>query len=290
MTAVSITGLIASERLPSDYAGIVERHWVPLAARIATMPRTAGRGPLVAVSGAQGSGKSTLCLILETLLQSRHGLRAATLSLDDCYLTRAERQALARAVHPLLATRGVPGTHDAGLAERTIDALLAGRGPVAVPRFDKAIDDRMPESRWPVIDAPVDVLLFEGWCVGATPETAAALAVPVNALEMQEDIDGGWRAYVNAALAGPYAPLFDRRDLLIMLQPPGFAAVLGWRQLQETKLRARTGGGMPDAGVARFVMHYERLTNHLLRTLPAAADVVVTVDAGHGIAAVRWRD
>lgn len=288
MTAAEIARLIGQEALPAGYATTVERVWRPLAARIADAQRASRRGILVAINGAQGTGKSTLCRFLEALLRDEHGLVAATLSLDDVYLTRAERQALGREVHPLLVTRGVPGTHDVPLAERTIAVLLAGSGPVAVPRFDKAVDDRLPPGQWPRVEAPVEVLLFEGWCVGSTPEPKAALAAPVNALEASEDPDGGWRTAVNEALAGPYARLFERRDLLVMLQAPGFEAVSGWRRLQEAKLRRRTGHGMTDGEIARFVMHYERLTRHMLRTLPSIADAVVPIDASHRAGPVRW--
>ncbi len=289
MTAGRLAALIAGERLPTDYAETVARCWVPLAARIAALAAVEQRPLLVMINGAQGTGKSTLCGFVAAILGDDHGLATATLSLDDVYLTKAARQLLARDVHPLFATRGPPGTHDLVLAERTIAALLNGSGTVAVPRFDKATDDRVAPADWPVIAAPVDVLLVEGWCIGATPEGEAALAKPVNALERDEDPDGIWRRAVNVALAA-YQPLFARRDLLVMLEPPGFDAVLGWRQLQEAKLIARTGRGMAPGAVARFVAHYERLTRHMLATLPQLANIVLPVDAAHRVGALTVND
>ena len=62
---------------------------------------------IIGVSGSQGSGKSTFAGVLVEQLQMR-GFAAAAVSLDDFYLTHADRQALGATVHPLLCTRGVP--------------------------------------------------------------------------------------------------------------------------------------------------------------------------------------
>lgn len=270
-----IDRLIAEEALPADYREIVERHWQPLAGEIAR--RFAERGPVVVgINGAQGSGKSTLCRFLEVLLAQR-GLRAATLSIDDLYLTRAERARLAREVHPLLATRGVPGTHDVALGMAIIDAFREG-GDLDLPRFDKAVDDRA--ARTEHLAGPLDVLLFEGWCVGAAPQNEASLAEPVNALEAEEDVEGTWRAFVNRALRESYAMLFGRIDFLVMLKVEGFERVRANRLLQERKLAASHPGGtaiMDEAALDRFLMHYERLTRWMLEEMPARADVVIPI-------------
>lgn len=238
-----------------------------------------GRPVLIGISGVQGSGKSTLCGALEAALGAA-GLTSATLSLDDLYLTRAERSSLAETLHPLFATRGVPGTHDTALAESVISRLLGGPGPVAIPRFDKAVDDRAPQSAWPVVTAPLDVLLFEGWCIAATPQPKSALLAPINALEAAEDPDGRWRRHVNVRLAGDYAALFARLDQLIVLRAPEFAAVRSWRQQQEDGLRQRAGAaaGMGPAALERFIAHFERLSRHMLETPPPAGAIVIDLD------------
>lgn len=286
MDSEQILAIIAEQKLPPGYRTTVDDHWRPIAQAIATAQRAAGRSIVVGVNGPQGSGKSTFCLFVEAILRNRHGLGAAILSLDDLYLGRAERQRLAGAVHPLLAVRGVPGTHDVALGQRTIDALTRGQGPLPLPRFDKATDDRVPEFESPIVTAPVDVVLFEGWCVAAEPEEEISLSKPINALEAEADRDGSWRTYVNECLGHSYRPLFASIDLLIMLQPPGFEVVSGWRQLQERKLRQRTGRGMTDAEILRFVMHYERLTRHMLGSMPGRADIVVAIDAAHRVTRV----
>src|SRR5262249_5714174 len=151
----------------------------------------------------------------------RRGLTAAILSLDDLYLSRTDRAALASKVHPLLATRGVPGTHDVALGLTTIRALHQGEA-VPLPRFDKATDDRSAPASWPIAPAGVDIVLFEGWCVGARPQSTDSLISPVNPLEAAEDGAGAWRRYVNDALAGPYQELFSTLDMLILLAAPSF--------------------------------------------------------------------
>jgi D-glycerate 3-kinase len=252
--------------------------------------RARGRtAPLVVgLCGPQGSGKSTAALDIAQRLEDR-GLTSAILSLDDLYLRRSERLELAERVHPLLATRGPPGTHDVGLGLKTLDEL-AGRGPVRLPRFDKAADDRKPRETWPTVEAPVDVILFEGWCVGARPQPPSALLAPVNALEAEADSDGRWRRFVNQALGGDYQVLFGRIDLLIQLRAPRFEQVLIWRGEQEAPLRRQGGTGvMNEAQLARFIQHYERLSRWIDQEMPARADMVMDLAADRGLVRLTVR-
>ena len=147
------------------------------------------RPPLIAVVGAQGSGKTTLA----RAAAERFG--AAQISIDDVYLTRAEREAMGHEVHPLFVTRGPPGTHDLGLLQELIDALAAA-GPddeTLIPDFDKRGDDRRPVTDWRVFRGRPSAILIDAWCLGALPEEAAVLTAPVNALEADHDPDGRWR-------------------------------------------------------------------------------------------------
>ncbi len=262
---------------PSD-ARIAD-YYVPMTAWVAE--HVQNRMLVLGLNGAQGTGKSTLAGLLVRLLGRIHGLRAAILSLDDLYLTAAERLQRAGKIHPLLGTRGVPGTHDVELGLRVIRALRDGKR-VALPRFDKATDDRKPVAQWPVWEARCDVLIFEGWCVGARPQHAHELAEPVNGLERLEDPTGEWRWYVNRELAGSYQRLFAEIDLLIMLRPRSFDQVYEWREQQEERLRAAGGGnGMTPTAVRRFVMYFERLTRFMWEEMPGRADAVVHLGDDH---------
>ena len=239
-----------------------------LATRIAA---AGGSAPLiVGLTGPQGSGKSTLAARMPAALATQ-GRRAAVLSLDDLYLPKADRLRLARDVHPLLATRGVPGTHDVALGVDVLASLGAARETL-VPRFDKASDDRLPRSEWARVEGPAEVIVFEGWCVGARPQPPAALVAPVNDLERTRDPDGVWRRYANNALAGRYRALFDPIGFQALLLAPGFDVVLGWREQQEHALIARGGAGQTDAELAVFIQYYERLTRWIAAEMPGRAE------------------
>lgn len=259
---------------PGDADGFAPE-WVEAALAAALSVRAAV--PVLAISGLQGSGKSTFAAQIARLARAR-GRHPAVLSIDDVYLTRAERQQRARAVHPLLATRGPPGTHDVGLACDLLDALRAGR-PATLPRFDKLADDRAPESAWERLEV-ADLVIFEGWFLGTPAERDDALREPLNALEREQDGDGRWRRYCNDALRRDYPALWRRFDRLWFLQPPGFEVVAGWRAQQERELaRARPDvASMDDAGVARFVQFFERVSRQALRTLPDLADRTLALD------------
>lgn len=249
--------------------------------------------PIVGINGAQGSGKSSLTHFLVNDLATRHGLRCGWLSLDDCYLGRGEREQLAREVHPLLTTRGVPGTHDVTLGRALLGSLQSLRADesLRLPVFSKAQDDRLPESDWREVTGPFDLILFEGWCVGIPPQPETQLMQPVNDLERLEDTAGRWRTYVNTQLAGPYAEWFAMLDACIFLQVPGVEQVQVWRGQQEVETRAVQGSGpgsLDAVGLARFIQHYERLTRHALTVMPEVAEVCLTLGADHTVIAARY--
>ncbi len=280
-----------SLQIADELSHTLEDLYVPLAAWLAKKS-AARQGPLVVgVNGAQGAGKSTFCALLKTVLKRGFGLGVAFFSIDDIYRTRADRQRLAQQIHPLFATRGVPGTHDVDLGLDLIKRLSeAGPGQsVALPLFDKAVDDRCPPARWKQVQGPVDIILFEGWCVGARPQDETQLSTPVNSLEAEDDPGGQWRKEVNTQLAGPYAQLFARLDLLLMLKVPSMESIFRWRNLQERKLAQAHGEDassmriMDEQALRRFIMHYERLTRHMLEEMPERADLVMRVNEEHQI-------
>nr|VFJ57392.1 MAG: glycerate kinase [Candidatus Kentron sp. DK]VFJ68083.1 MAG: glycerate kinase [Candidatus Kentron sp. DK] len=224
------------------------------------------------------SHKSDRLLLLQWLLE-RQGVRVAVLSIDDLYLGRARRAELSERVHPLLKTRGVPGTHHVGLGIRTLQALCHGE-EIILPRFNKAEDNPYPAYRWPKQTNPVDLVLFEGWCVASRPQPEPCLHVPINRLEAEKDPQGIWRGYVNRQLGGPYQELFRFLDYLIVFETPDFSWVYHWRKKQEDHLKKTQSGSriMDEPTLACFVRHFERITRHNGATLPAHADIRLTLD------------
>lgn len=254
---------------------------------------------VIGINGAQGSGKSTLSQILAVLLEKGFAKKVMALSIDDLYKTRKQRQHLAKKIHPLLVTRGVPGTHDIEVGLKLFSNLLDENvsEDIALPKFDKALDDRLPLEEWENFTLPVDIVLFEGWCVGSIAEDETALTIDVNALEANEDPDKIWRQYVNQQLSSSYQELFSYIDILVMLQIPGMEQVNEWRTLQEQKLAASKAKSKPEknqhimskAQLERFIMHYERLTRANLKEMPSRADIVMKLNENHQVSEVMAR-
>lgn len=222
---------------------------------------------VIAISGAQGSGKSTLAALLADELTAK-GVTAAVVSLDDYYLSRRARQQLACDVHPLLKTRGVPGTHQIERLLHDLQAQHAGCR-LQLPQFCKATDDSVADQA----TCLVDVLILEGWCIGLLPLSTQQLLAQPNALEQSADGEGHWRYWVNQQLSGVYQQVWRQCDALYMLQAPGWPQVCRWRAMAEQKIWTQYGYGMDSAALAVFMQHYQRWTMLALagHHLPAAA-------------------
>jgi len=294
-SASSLHNFLTEHRLPLSFLRSVDEWYLPLAERISRHHDAVSRTLLIGVNGSQGSGKSTLAALLTQLLANNFGMQAIDLSIDDFYLTRKARLALASQIHPLLATRGVPGTHDVSLMCETLQQLTRENSAVAIPRFDKARDDRYPEREWDRVSSPFDVVILEGWCLGTPAQAAADLRKPVNDLEAHEDPDGNWRRYVNQQLGGHYQDIFQLLDLWIMLQAPSFECVYQWRLEQEAKLADKLRESEPEnrarnrvmtaTQIRRFIQHYQRLTEHSLQQLPGRVHYLFSLDADRRIVA-----
>jgi D-glycerate 3-kinase len=277
-------------KLPDSYAETARRFYVPLAQRIERLVQKLDHVPVVGINGGQGTGKSTCSELVAGILGQR-GLRALVVSIDDLYLTKAARRELAEQIHPLLITRGVPGTHDMDLFRRMVSVARgeSEEADLVVPRFDKGADDRSAEgSAFP--PEGVDVILFEGWCVGASAQSADQLTAACNPFEQERDADGRWRTFVNDQLAGPYAEAFGLLDYLVMLKPPCFEVIYEWRGVQEERLRERLkkqGRSLSEAmnaqELAAFIAHYERLTRWMFEEMPQRADEVFLINEAHDV-------
>jgi len=273
---------MALQRLPQAFLDQAKAWFDPLADWIEKRLEGRKQPLLVGLNGAQGSGKSTVSQYWVNHFNQK-GIESCCLSIDDFYFSHEHRELLSKQVHPLLATRGVPGTHDIEQAMTVLDALTQHKLPIQLPRFNKAQDDPWPKSQWPVVNSNLKLILLEGWCVGCRAESQASLAESVNDLEAKEDAEGCWREYVNRALANEYQALYARIDLLLMLCAPNFECVSRWRFEQEQKLaqqldeadKAQAVGLMTKAQIDRFVAHYERITRSAIEHMPSFADVVL---------------
>jgi D-glycerate 3-kinase len=277
--------LINKMQLPANFHEIIESIYLPLTTHI--LDKKSNNPLLVSINGAQGTGKSTLTHFLKHLIEAESNFSVVEISLDDFYSTRAERKQLANLVHPLLQTRGVPGTHDIQLMENTLARLLEGDACV-LPRFNKAVDDRHHEEQWTSCNKNTDIILFEGWCNHSPAQSVEELMDPVNELEAKEDVEGVWRHYANEQLKDYHDKIFNHADMSIMLKAPNFEKIYEWRSLQEKKLKQNTKDSeqphiMSAAKLKRFVQHYERITRHTLQQLPTTADIVIPIAADHSI-------
>lgn len=281
-----LTSFIEQSGLPTSFEQTAQQWFTPLAKRIVDQTRKQQTPFTLGINGCQGSGKSTLASYLNHYLSEQAKLSVVNLSLDDFYFDQATRQQLALSIHPLLATRGVPGTHDIPLLSNTLKQLISGK-QVPLPSFDKAQDNPIPASKWPLSPQQVDVVIIEGWCWGVSAQNQRQLLKPINALESNEDDKGVWRNYVNDQLAQYYQPLYELMDKWLMLKAPNFDCVANWRWQQEQQLAAKQTlsnteempkNVMNQAQVMAFITYFQRLTEHSLTTLPKGCDLVFELD------------
>lgn len=291
---MKLDDFIREQHLPDDFATSAQKYYLPFADWVEDrLTVQSGHTFILGINGAQGTGKSTLAQLVQRYLASAFDRRVVVLSIDDIYLTREQRQQLGKRVHPLLRTRGVPGTHDVDLGVSVIERLqsLQEGETTRIPRFDKSRDDRCAQDDWPLVEGPIDLIIFEGWCVGSRACADIELLEPMNALEATNDADGKWRHYVNDRLRKHYVPLFERLDALLFLQAPDFDVVLEWRLQQEQELRRTAKAGaneiMSAEQIADFVQHYERITRHNDEVLPSFADVVIKLNREHAAVSLR---
>ena len=246
---------------------------------------------IIGLTGGQGAGKSTITQILKLILEIKYNLSVVFFSIDDFYKTFSERNSLAKNVNKLFKIRGVPGTHDTSLINRTfIDLTKKKFRPLLLPRFDKSKDDRFPKKYWQKINKQPKIIIFEGWCVGARPQKNKDLLKPINILEKRQDINLKWRSGVNKELKNAYKKVFSKIDMLIFLKVPSFDCVYKWRLLQEKKLQLTSKGKkiMSPLQIREFIMYYERITMQMLKDLLHKANVVLFLDKQHRFNKIKF--
>ena len=267
-----------------DKIGKLKRFYLPLSKWIYIAYKKDNKTKIIGLSGGQGSGKSTITGILKLILKKEYGLDLCVFSIDDFYKTKTERKKMSKKIHPLFLTRGVPGTHDVELINKTLKNLKKKIfKPVLIPKFDKLTDDRFKKSQWTKVRKPPHVIIFEGWCVGARHQKVNMLKKSQNLIEKKFDPDLKWRKKVNNLLKGNYKKLFDKIDKLVYLKAPSFNHIFQWRLLQEQnlKLTSKNKKTMSKSKVREFIMYYERITKQMMKDFPQISDLAVFLDNKH---------
>lgn len=278
-----LSDFIKQHKLPEEFRLTVKEHYKPLADQFVSQFKISKNPYFVGINGCQGSGKSTLSDFIAEYLITQYQLNVVVMSLDDFYLSSEKRNKLADDIHPLLATRGVPGTHDVTALNHVLTQLSEHKTGFSIPKFNKATDEPLPESQWTSIKKPVDIILLEGWCWGVPPQTDEQLQIPINELELQHDVTGEWRSYVNQQLKIAYEPLYKKMDFWLALQAPSFDCVYQWRLEQEQKLQAKNislsnSKVMSPAEVLNFTQYFQRLSLQGAGTISKHADAVFHLD------------
>ena len=266
-----------------DKVGQFRKFYLPISKRIYEFFNKKKSTIIIGISGGQGSGKSTITNILKLILKKKYSLTVSNFSIDDFYKTRKIRQKMSKNIHPLFMTRGVPGTHDIKLVINCLKSLKKRSfKKISIPRFDKASDDRLIKKKWTTIKKKPDVVIFEGWCVSARPQSDKKLKKPINSLEKDFDKDLFWRRTVNLELKNNYKKAFKLIDKKIFLKVPNFSYVFKWRKLQERKLKFKSSGKniMSNTQVKKFIMFYERITKQMIKDLKHN-DIVISLDKNH---------
>jgi len=272
----------------------LRRIYIPMSFWIDNNYKKKGKTLFLGLSGGQGSGKTTVTGILKIILKKYFKRKTHVSSIDDFYKTLEERNKISSTIHPLFKTRGVPGTHDTNLIKKFFDFIKKKKfRKFEAPRFDKSIDDRLKKKYWFNIKEKPEVVILEGWCVGAKPQTNLLLKKPINNLEKYEDKDLIWRRYVNQKLKTEYKKLFAMIDYFIFMKIPNFNKVFKWRLIQERKLRKRSHKAkkiMLYNEIKRFIMFYERITLQMLKVMPKIASIVLSLNNEHQINKIRFKN
>jgi len=266
------------------------RFWLPLALELIAEQQQLSRPVVQGVLGGQGTGKTTLGIVLSELLSelgvrmaslqenrsaSRRDYRCVSFSLDDLYKSYVERQRL-RESDPRLRWRGPPGTHDVDIGLELLDNLRQAnrRKPAIVPRFDKSLWGGAGDKTQPEIIDAVDVVLFEGWFVGVRPVTDDRIFENAPDPICTEE-DRAFARDCNERLLD-YVPLWHRLDRLLILQPNDYRFSLLWRTEAEHKAIAQGKAGLSDAELADFVNYFWKALHPDLFITPLTRNPLLT--------------
>ena len=244
---------------------------------------------ILGLAGGQGTGKTTVTSIVTIILTKYFNLKVFKISIDDFYKTRKQRSALSKKIHPLLMTRGVPGTHDTNIISNFFKGVKKNKfTKISVPKFDKSVDDRFSKNKWYKVNLKPDVIILEGWCVGARAQSTNQIKKPINSLERTKDYDLKWRKFVNLKLQREYKRIFSQLNSLIYLKAKNFKILQQWRIKQEKKLwlhskKKKNLKIMSKGDVINFMQTYQRITQNMFKDAPKYASIIFKLDSKHQI-------
>ena len=271
----------------------LKKTYIPISFWIENKYKKKGKTLFLGFSGGQGSGKTTVAKILKIILKKFFKREIYVSSIDDFYKTLKDRNEMSHTIHPLFKTRGVPGTHDISLVKKFFDFIKKKNfKKFKLPKFDKSMDDRLKKKYWSNIKKRPEIVILEGWCVGAKPQSNSIINKSINVLEKYEDKHLIWRKYVNEKLKKEYKKLFAMIDHFIFMKIPNFNVVYEWRLLQESKLRKKSHSSkkiMSYNEIKRFIMFYERITLQMIKDLSKSASVVIFLKTNHKIKKILFR-
>ena len=250
----------------------------------------------VGLAGGQGTGKTTISSLIKIILIKYFKLKVFRISIDDFYKTRKERMNLSKRVHPMLLTRGVPGTHDINMMLSFFKKTKSKNfKKLKLPTFNKSIDDRFNKKKWYDLKNQPDVIIFEGWCVGAKSEKKDTLKKTINFMEKTKDQKQIWRKYVNQQLKSKYKKLYSQLNCLIYLKAENFSQLQKWRLKQERKLwlnskRKSNIKIMSKGDVLSFMQTYQRITENMFRNMPKYASIILNLNSNHQIKSAVYKN
>ena len=249
---------------------------------------------IVGLSGGQGTGKTTISSIISIILNKYFKLNVFKISIDDFYKTRKKRFLLSKKVHPSLMVRGVPGTHDINIILDFFKSLKTKKfKSIKLPKFNKATDDRYDKKFWYLIKKRPDVIIFEGWCVGAKAEKNSTLKKSINSLEKLKDKKLIWRRFVNKQLKSKYKKLYNQLNCLLFIKSKNFSLLRQWRIKQEKKLRLKNKRSnnhkiMSDKEIVNFMQTYQRVTQNMFKNVPKNASTILNLNSNHQIKSIVY--
>jgi len=283
-----ILGKSKAEKIKS-----LKKIYIPISFWIENKYKKKGETLILGFSGGQGSGKTTVAGILKIILKKFFKRRIHVSSIDDFYKALEDRNKISNKIHPLLKTRGVPGTHDINLVKNFFNIIRKKNfKKIKIPKFEKAMDNRLEKKYWFNIKQKPEIVILEGWCVGARPQSNSLIKRPINILEKYEDKDLKWRKYVNKKLKKEYKKLFAMIDHFIFMKIPNFKVVFKWRLLQEKKLKKKSYSNkkmMSYNEIKRFIMFYQRITLQMMKDLSKSASVLLLLKKNHDIKKIVFR-